>query len=69
MKRMKLKQTMCLLLSILLVALTMVGCAAETGTTENGEKVVLNFIRWSNGPALDAEEQDKVKRFQVLSVC
>ncbi|GGD85703.1 ABC transporter substrate-binding protein [Paenibacillus nasutitermitis] len=27
------------------------------------EKVTLNFIRWSNGPALDDEEKDKVKRF------
>ncbi|WP_219837054.1 ABC transporter substrate-binding protein [Paenibacillus sp. R14(2021)] len=38
----------------------------ESKTASNGgekEKVSLNFIRWSNGPALDNEEKDKVKRF------
>lgn len=37
--------------------------ASENRKESKDEKVVLNFIRWSNGPALDAEEEDKVKRF------
>jgi len=40
------------------------GCSQSgSGGSGSGEKVTLQFIRWSNGPALDAEEEDKVKRF------
>ncbi|WP_274651041.1 ABC transporter substrate-binding protein [Paenibacillus humicola] len=62
-----------------MLTLTMYGCSGGSkGTSPAGpgasgnepaseggkkEKVSLNFIRWSNGPALDAEEKDKVKRF------
>ncbi|REE92753.1 carbohydrate ABC transporter substrate-binding protein (CUT1 family) [Paenibacillus taihuensis] len=43
------------------------GCGSSSsdngGSASKDEKVELNFIRWSNGPALDNEEKDKVKRF------
>ena len=68
-----------LLAALLVVVLLVAGCgkgnnnANDEGAT-NGENnagtgkgtdevVTLQFIRWSNGPELDAEEEDKVKRF------
>ncbi|HZG57050.1 ABC transporter substrate-binding protein [Paenibacillus sp.] len=53
---------------LLLVAAMLVtiaaGCSQKPGgASGSGEKVVLEFVRWSNGPALDAEEEDKIKRF------
>lgn len=39
------------------------GAGDSGGDSGSGEKVKLRFIRWSNGPALDKEEQDKIKRF------
>jgi len=49
------------------------GGSTDAGQTADGgnadadagakEKVTLEFVRWSNGPELDAEEEDKIKRF------
>lgn len=49
-------------LTIALLLGVIAGCSKKP-VTYTGEKVTLEFVRWSNGPDLDAEEQDKVKRF------
>ncbi|MFB9280230.1 ABC transporter substrate-binding protein [Cohnella cellulosilytica] len=49
-----------------LLASTMAACSKDSngsGGASSKGKVTLEFIRWSNGPALDAEETDKIKRF------
>ncbi|MFD2615643.1 ABC transporter substrate-binding protein [Paenibacillus gansuensis] len=56
-----------------MILVLLIGCSGQSGEdnkTVNGsgtkdKKVTLNFIRWSNGPALDEEEKDKIKRFNA----
>jgi multiple sugar transport system substrate-binding protein len=57
-----------IMLGFVMTLLFLYGCSnggTEKNTSDGSkkEKVQLNFIRWSNGPALDEEEKDKVKRF------
>ncbi|CAK4814727.1 unnamed protein product [Aphanomyces euteiches] len=63
---------MALALVSVLTVFSLYGCSSggddkkdPAVNTDGGkkEKVELNFLRWSNGPALDEEEKDKVKRF------
>ncbi|MBW7454137.1 ABC transporter substrate-binding protein [Paenibacillus sepulcri] len=64
---MKRKSRVAFVSVMVMILFILYGCSG--GGTENGasdgakEKVELNFIRWSNGPALDEEEKDKIKRF------
>jgi multiple sugar transport system substrate-binding protein len=60
------KRLILLGLVLIFAVFAVYGCsskATKTGTDSSKEKVELSFIRWSNGPALDKEETDKVKRF------
>lgn len=71
---MKKRKAVWMLLIVVSMLMTIVaGCSQGSGGSDgagdsggdsgSGEKVKLRFIRWSNGPALDKEEQDKIKRF------
>jgi multiple sugar transport system substrate-binding protein len=69
---MGMKKLVLTIVSIMLLVVWTVGCSTGSNTESNtdsntasqsGEKVVVEFVRWSNGPTLDAEEEDKVKRF------
>jgi len=59
----KVPKVLYVLLAISLLFAVLVGCTNNSSKTTSDEKVTLEFIRWSNGPVLDAEEEDKVKRF------
>lgn len=63
---------------ILMIAMTACGSGSSsssgTAKSKSGGKssggssskpVQVNFVRWSNGPALDKQEKDKVKRFNA----
>ncbi len=52
------------LVSLILVLSVFAGCTKEP-TNYTGEKVTLQFVRWSNGTELDAEEVDKIARFNA----
>jgi multiple sugar transport system substrate-binding protein len=58
------KRRLAVVLAFAIVLLFAAGCTSSGGGQKaDGGKVSIEFIRWSNGPALDAEEEDKIKRF------